>query len=107
MFESLCARAEKYNQGNGTLVHRQVVNAINETKRKIDRRESLSAADESERMSAAEKLISSVRFLKSHAMSIFFPRDQSQTELLRPMHIKFLVCSFFIAIWVLDLILGI
>ena len=37
MFESLCARAEKYNQGNGTLVHRQVVNAINETKRKIDR----------------------------------------------------------------------
>ena len=30
MFESLCARAEKYNQGNGTLVHRQVVNAINE-----------------------------------------------------------------------------
>ena len=73
MFESLCARAEKYNQGNGTLVHRQVVNAINETKRKIDRRESLSAADESERMSAAEKLISSVRFLKSHAMSIFLP----------------------------------
>ena len=91
MFESLCARAEKYNQGNGTLVHRQVVNAINETKRKIDRRESLSAADESERMSAAEKLISSVRFLKSHAMSIFFPRDQSQAELLRPMVIKFLL----------------
>ena len=91
MFESLCARAEKYNQGNGTLVHRQVVNAINETKFKIDRRESLSAADESERMSATEKLISSVRFLKSHAMSIFFPRDQSQTELLRPMIIKFLL----------------
>ena len=73
MFESSCALAEKYNQGNGTLVHRQVVNAINETKFKIDRRESLSAADESERMSAAEKLISSVRFLKSHAMSIFLP----------------------------------
>ena len=48
MFESLCARAEKYNQGNGTLVHRQVVNAINEPKLKIDRKESLSAADESE-----------------------------------------------------------
>ena len=91
MFESLCARAEKYNQGNGTLVHRQVVNAINETKFKIDRRESLSAADESERMSAAEKLISSVRFLKSHAMSISPPWDQSQTELLRPMVINFLL----------------
>ena len=94
MFESLCARAEKYNQGNGTLVHRQVVNAINETKRKIDRRESLSAADESERMSAAEKLISSVRFLKSHAMSISPPWDQSQTELLRPMLIK--ISSWFV-----------
>ena len=70
MFESLCARAKKYNQSNSTLVHRQVVNAINETKRKIDRRESLSAADESERMSAAEKLISSAGFLKSYAMSI-------------------------------------
>ena len=85
MFESLCARAKKYNQSNSTLVHRQVVNAINETKRKIDRRESLSAADESERMSAAEKLIFSVRFLKSHAMSIPPPWDQSQTELLQPM----------------------
>ena len=53
MFESLCARAEKYNQGNGTLVHRQVVNAINETKRKIDRRENLSAADRSKSLSAA------------------------------------------------------
>ena len=91
MYETLHAFAEKYNQGNGTLVHRQVVNAINETKRKIDRRESLSAADESERMSAAEKLISSVRFLKSHAMSISPPWDQSQTELLRPMLIKFLL----------------
>lgn len=84
MFESLCARAEKYNQGNGTLVHRQVVNAINETKRKIDRRESLSAAEESERKGATEKLISSLWFLKSHAMSISLPWDQSQTELLRP-----------------------
>ena len=64
MFESLCARAEKYNQGNGTLVHRQVVTAIHETKRKINRRESLSVDDESERMIAAEKIISSVRFLK-------------------------------------------
>ena len=48
MFESLYARAKKCNQGNSTLVHRQVANAINETKRKIDRRESLGAADESE-----------------------------------------------------------
>ena len=91
MYESLCACTEKYNQGNGTLVHLQVVNAINETKRKIDRRESLSAADESERMSATKKLISSVRFLKSHAMSISPPWDQSQTELLRPMFIIFLL----------------
>ena len=76
----LYALAEKI-QDNGTLNQWQVVNTINETKRKIDRRESLSAADESDKMSAAEKSISSVGFLKSHAMSIFFPRDQSQTEL--------------------------
>ena len=62
----------------------QVVNAINETKRKIDRRKSLSAAEESERKGATEKLISSLWFLKSHAMSISLPWDQSQTELLRP-----------------------
>ena len=84
MYVNLCARAEKYNQGNGTLVHRQVANPINETKRKIDRRESLSAAEESERKGATEKLISSLWFLKSHAMSISLPWDQSQTELLRP-----------------------
>jgi hypothetical protein len=68
----------------------------------------LSAADESERMSAAGKSISSVRFLKSHAMSIFFPWDQSQTEIITTyLHIKFVVYSNSIAIWVLDLILGI
>ena len=56
MFESLCARAEKYNQGNGTLVHRQVVTVINMTKRKIDRRENLSAADRSKGLSAARQI---------------------------------------------------
>ena len=103
MFESLCARAKNNNQSNSTLVHRQVVNAINETKRKIDRRESLSAADESERMSAAEKLISSVRFLKSHAMSIFlFPGSNSNTGIRTYPHITF----FVIAIRALDVNLG-
>ena len=91
MFESLSARAKKYNQSKSTLVHRQVVNAINETKFKIDRRESLNAADESERMSAAEKLISSVRFLKSHAMSISPPLGSKSNRIMRPMLIKFLL----------------
>ena len=68
MFESLCSRTENYNQGNGTLVHRQVVNAINETKRKIDRRENLSAAGRSESLSAARQ----IDFSWNHMRCLFF-----------------------------------
>ena len=52
MYEVLNALREKKNQGDGTLLQWHVLQTINDTKRKIYRRET----DESERMSAAKKI---------------------------------------------------